>query len=40
VDVIEMMKSESGTRFDPDLLALFFERLPEVLAIQEGDQAG
>ncbi|HEV2757666.1 MAG TPA: HD domain-containing phosphohydrolase [Actinomycetota bacterium] len=32
---IEMMKKETGSHFDPDLLQVFWERLPEVLAVQE-----
>ena len=34
-DAIEMMKKEAGSHFDPDLLSIFWERLAEVLAIQE-----
>lgn len=32
---VEMMKEEAGTHFDPDLLALFWGVLPEVLQIKE-----
>ncbi len=35
MEAIEMMKRESGRHFDPDLLSIFWERLPEVLAVQE-----
>ncbi len=35
VQAIEMMKKEAGSHFDPDLLSIFWDRLPEVLAIQE-----
>jgi putative two-component system response regulator len=35
MDAIEMMKKESGSHFDPDLLAIFWDRLPEVLEVQD-----
>ncbi|MDQ3954472.1 MAG: HD domain-containing protein [Actinomycetota bacterium] len=35
MEAIGMMKKEAGSHFDPDLLSIFWERLPEVLAIQE-----
>ena len=35
MDAIEMMKKEAGSHFDPDLLSIFWDRLPEVLEIQE-----
>lgn len=38
VEAIEMMKEGAGSHFDPDLLALFWEILPDALAIG-GDRA-
>jgi len=38
VEAIEMMKQGAGSHFDADLLALFWEILPDALAI-EGDRA-
>jgi hypothetical protein len=32
---VEMMKEESGTHFDPELLDLFWCVLPEVLSVKE-----
>ena len=32
---VEMMKQEAGTHFDPGLLALFWDVLPEVLKVKE-----
>jgi putative two-component system response regulator len=34
VEAVEMMKKESGTHFDPDLLATFWDALPEVLEVE------
>ena len=32
---IEVMQKDAGTHFDPNLMPLFIERLPEVLAVKE-----
>jgi putative two-component system response regulator len=34
VEAVEIMKKESGTHFDPDLLSAFWEVLPQVLAVE------
>ena len=33
LEAVEMMKAEAGTHFDPDLLAAFWDILPEVLEV-------
>lgn len=35
VEAIEMMKKEASRHFDPTLLSVFWDRLPEVLSIQD-----
>jgi putative two-component system response regulator len=36
VEAVEIMKKESGTHFDPELLSAFWEVLPQVLAVEHG----
>lgn len=31
---IEVMQKDAGTHFDPNLMPLFIERLPEMLAVK------
>ncbi|MCA1709354.1 MAG: response regulator, partial [Actinobacteria bacterium] len=39
VEAVAMMKSDSGTHFDPKLLDTFFDILPEILDISEASRA-
>ena len=38
--VVEMMKEESGTHFDPELLSMVWDVLPDVLRVKESYDAG
>ena len=40
VETVEMMKKDSGTHFDPDLLSVFWDVLPEVLSIEFSPAGG
>lgn len=39
LEAVEMMKKDSGTHFDPDLLSIFWDVLPEVLSVEQGHAA-
>ena len=39
VEAIEMMKEDAGTHFDPDLLSVFWDVLPEILHVELGRAA-